>query len=289
MKILIVGSGGMLGSALLRTLCESNELEVFGTIRQSSSDLRRSPNKFIIPNINLLNYESLGVVIDNLKPNVVINCAGIIKQNIELNTNLDILKINAALPHRIAWHCDKIDARFIQISTDCIFSGKKGFYSESDLADADDFYGLSKFAGEISNSQNTLTIRTSIIGHGILKNKSLVDWFLNQSKIVEGYKEAIFSGMPVIALAAVIRDYIIKDPKLNGILNIAADPISKFDLLELIKNTYSKNIEIVENYSYKIDRSLNPALFKKLTGYSLPNWKELILTMYLDWKNTNYA
>jgi dTDP-4-dehydrorhamnose reductase len=289
MKILIIGASGMLGNAMLRLLSNSNELDVLGTIRLTDSHLLGNLHKFVVPNIDLLDYQSVETVIEKFKPNVVINCAGIIKQNMEVNSELDILKINAVLPHRIAWQCDKIKARFIQISTDCIFSGKKGLYKESDFADAQDFYGLSKYAGEISNFQNTLTIRTSIIGHGFLKNNSLVDWFLAQSNKIEGYKEAVFSGLPVSVLAEVLRDFIIKDPKLFGILNIATDPISKFDLLQLINNAYAKNIEIVENTSYKIDRSLNPALFKQLTGYSFPNWKELILTMYLDWKNNNDA
>jgi dTDP-4-dehydrorhamnose reductase len=170
-------------------------------------------------------------------------------------------------------------SKVIHISTDCVFSGANGFYSENDVPDALDLYGISKLHGEI-DYLNTLTIRTSIIGHELSSNLSLVDWFLAQEGAVKGYKNAIFSGLPNIEIARVILDYVIPKSNLSGLIHLSANPISKYDLLMLISEQYRKSITIIPDFELVIDRSLNSDKFRNITGYIPPNWPDLIRSMH---------
>ena len=167
----------------------------------------------------------------------------------------------------------------IHFSTDCIFSGNKGFYSEKDIPDPPDIYGRSKLLGEL-NYENTLTIRKSVIGHELETKKGLLEWFLAQNNYVQGYKNVIFSGITVLELARLIDTYIIPRSDLKGILNISGQSISKFDLLKLLANVYNKSIEIIPNESMNINRTLNGSQFNKLTGYRISPWSSLIKSMY---------
>ena len=169
--------------------------------------------------------------------------------------------------------------RLIHLSTDCIFSGNKGFYSENDIPDPTDIYGRSKLIGEL-DYDNTLTIRKSVIGHELLTKKGLLEWFLDQKNPIQGYKNVIFSGITVLELARLIEQYIIPKNDLKGILNISGESISKFDLLKIIADIYKKKIDIIPNDLIKVNRSLNGSRFNKLTGYRVKSWPLLIKDMY---------
>ena len=168
------------------------------------------------------------------------------------------------------------------MSTDCVFSGKKGSYAETDIADCADLYGQSKLLGEVSNEKHVLTIRTSIIGHELRGEHSLVSWFLKQKGSAKGYTKAIYSGLPTIELARIIRELILPKPKLSGLYHIASEPISKFDLLELIAKIYRKKITLSKSATPKINRSLNCERFQKATGYRPKSWQRLIEEMHAD-------
>jgi dTDP-4-dehydrorhamnose reductase len=232
----------------------------------------------LISGVDVENIDSLMRVIGDTKPDVVINCIGLVKQLAEAEDPLAAIPINSLLPHRIARLCAVADARLVHMSTDCVFSGSKGMYSESDQSDAKDLYGRSKFLGEV-DYPNAITLRTSIIGHELEGARSLVGWFLSQSGSVRGFKKAIFSGLPTVEIARLIRDFVLPDPHLHGLYHVSADPINKYDLLGLIADAYGKRIEIVLDESYFIDRSLDSARFRSITGFEPKPWVELVRSM----------
>ena len=183
------------------------------------------------------------------------------------------------LPHQLAALCEQHCARLVHISTDCVFDGKKGNYIETDISDAIDLYGKSKFIGELSDKPHAITLRTSIIGHELNSSNGLIEWFLSQTGTVNGFKRAIFSGLPTVELARVIAEYVIPQPNLYGLYHVSAELISKFDLLSLVAKIYGKEIEILPETDVIIDRSLDSSRFRTATGYRAPAWPELIKMM----------
>ena len=282
MKLLILGSSGLLGNTLTKYFFEKNNYETYGFLRNSSKlkfFKRKYINRlFIIQNI--LNINELRRQIKELRPDVIINCIGqtnkIKGQNI--NNIENYININSLFPFKLKEICDEIESRLIHFSSDCVFSGEKGFYSEKDNPDPNDIYGKSKLLGELDN-ENIITIRKSVIGHELDSKNGLLEWFLNQEESVEGYKEAIFSGLTVLELARIIDMYILPNKDIKGIIHLSAEPISKYDLLGLIANQYNKLIKIKPNKEIKIDRSLNSEYFKNLTGYKSDPWPILIKSM----------
>lgn len=281
MKILIFGASGMLGNAMFRVLAQSGDLEVFATARSESVRRHFDPSlgDRIVPGVDVENHDSLARVFAQVKPQVVVNCIGLIKQLANANDPLQALPINAMLPHRLAQLCEIGGARLIHVSTDCVFSGARGNYLESDLSDTCELYGQSKFLGEVAYP-HTLTLRTSIIGHELSSAHGLIDWFLSQQDTIKGYTKAIFSGLPTVELARVVRDVVLPRVALSGLYHVASSPISKFDLLTLVAREYGKSIEIKPDDSLVIDRSLNADRFRKVTGYVAPTWPQLIASMH---------
>lgn len=280
-RVLVIGASGMLGNAVLRLFSQSPGYEAFGSVRSSAvrhllpDDVQ--PN--LINGVDVENADSLMRLFDIARPNIVINCVGLVKQLAQANDPLAAIPLNAILPHRLARLCAVAGARFVHMSTDCVFSGAQGMYMESDVADAKDLYGLSKFLGEVDYPR-AITLRTSIIGHELDGARSLVDWFLAQEGSVRGFKRAIFSGLPTVEVARVIRDYVIPHPELHGLYHLSAAPINKFDLLTLVAATYGKSIDINVDEQLVIDRSLNSTRFRQVTGYEPKSWPELISLMH---------
>ncbi len=279
-NVLVLGANGMLGSTIIRFFTQSKYFNVTGAVRSQASVkfLPNSIKKSIVTDINAEDMPSIKNLILKLQPDVVINCIGIVKQKSEVNDPLLALPINSLFPHQLARCCHNLGVRLIHFSTDCLFSGRKGMYKETDDADALDMYGISKRLGEV-DYENSITIRTSIIGHEINGNSSLISWFLSQEGRVEGYKNAIFSGLPTIEISKVIKDYVIPNPELRGVYHVSSDPINKYDLLSLVARTYAKDIELDENKDFVINRSLDSSRFRGLTGYNPPPWPELISSM----------
>ena len=282
MKILILGVTGMLGNTVFKRLTQDSSLNVWGTLRGASGLKYFSGNsqEKLIINVDVLDNDSLVNVMAEVKPDVVINCIGLIKQLSNANDPLSVLPINAILPHRLSNLCALADSRLIHISTDCVFNGRKGMYKEDDISDAEDLYGKSKYIGELHDLSHVVTLRTSIIGHELNSHSSLVDWFLTQNENVKGYKKAIFSGLPTVELADVIKDFVITNNNLHGLYHVSADPIDKHSLLNLIADIYEKEIKIEPNDEVQIDRSLDSSKFRQVTGYVPPNWSRLIEKMH---------
>jgi len=221
----------------------------------------------------------LARVFAEVKPQTVVNCIGLIKQLADANDPLQALPVNAMLPHRLARLCELGGARLVHISTDCVFAGTRGNYRESDSADATDLYGRSKHLGEVTYP-HTITLRTSIIGHELSSGHALLGWFLAQEGQVKGYTKAVFSGLPTVELARVVREVVLPRPELSGLFHVASAPIAKYDLLKLIADVYGKRIEIIPDDGLVIDRSLNAERFRDATGYVAPPWPELVKRMF---------
>jgi dTDP-4-dehydrorhamnose reductase len=281
LKVLVLGASGMLGNAVLRLLAQSSKYEVIASVR-SASTLRLLPKKLsarVICGVDVLQVESLIELFAKAKPDIVINCIGLVKQLLEAEDPVSAILINSLLPHRLAQLCEVARARLIHISTDCVFSGTKGMYTEPDISDAKDLYGRSKYLGEV-DYPHAITLRTSIIGHELDSARSLIGWFLGQTGSVKGYKRAIFSGLPTLEIARVIRDYVIPHPELHGLYHVSAEPINKFDLLTLVAQTYGKAIAITADEQFVIDRSLDSTRFRVATGFMPDSWPELLRTMH---------
>lgn len=282
MKILVLGANGMIGSAMLRSLSENTDWAVVGTVRAESCKgfFAESITSRMVSGVDLSGEDSLIRLFAAVKPDVVVNCAGLTKHLPAGNHPLTAILMNALLPHRLAELCKLASARLIHVSTDCVFSGMKGSYKETDPADAQDVYGRSKYLGEVGG-EGLVTLRTSTIGHEMLTKYGLLEWFLAQRQC-KGFRHAIFSGLPTVEFARVVRDIVIPDKSLNGLYHIGASPIDKFSLLQLIAKVYQKDIAITADEEFRIDRSLNPDKFANATGYRAPAWPDLIEAMHHD-------
>jgi dTDP-4-dehydrorhamnose reductase len=272
MKVLILGANGMLGHKLVEIL--SPRFEVWATVRESENESSR-----IITGVEAESICTVREAILRVKPDVVINSIGVIKQMESSKNVVKALTVNSIFPHLVAEITKEIGARFITISTDCVFSGEKGNYTEDDISDARDVYGKSKNLGEVV-ADTCLTIRTSIIGHELNSSHSLLDWFLsNEGGSVKGFKNAVFSGFPTVILAEVIGDIIADFPSLQGLYHISSDPINKFDLLTIVKEIYNAKIEIIPKEEFCIDRSLDSTKFRNITGFTPKSWVDMIKVM----------
>jgi dTDP-4-dehydrorhamnose reductase len=281
MKVLVIGASGMIGSTVLRVLSESKDLVVSGTVRNASVKrfFTSEMASRLIADVDVEHPDALVKVLDDVRPDVVINCAGLTKHKPEADDPLVSIPINTLMPHRLAGLCKLAGARLVHVSTDCVFSGEKGGYTEADFADARDVYGKSKALGELVYP-HTITLRTSTIGHELQSKYGLLDWFLSQETRCNGYARAIFSGLPTVIFAQVIRDVVIPHKQLSGLYHVAAKPINKFNLLKLIADVYGKSIDIVPDDKLVIDRSLDAERFRSATGYVAPEWEEMIQLMH---------
>lgn len=278
--ILVLGASGMLGNAVLRFFAGSAGFSAVGTVRsaRAAALLPEVLRGRIVSGIDVGDVDRLAALFAETRPDVVVNCIGVVKQLSEANDPLASIPINSILPHRLAGLAKLAGARFIHLSTDCVFSGKKGSYREDDFADAYDLYGRSKLLGEV-DQPHAFTLRTSIIGHELDGAHGLLNWFLSQAGDVNGFSKAIFSGLPTVEIARVIRDFILPRPELHGVYHVSAEPISKYDLLKLVAATYGRTNAIAPDPRLVIDRSLDSSRFKTATGYVPPSWPALVQTM----------
>jgi dTDP-4-dehydrorhamnose reductase len=283
MRILILGGSGMLGHKLWQRFSE--RFDTYATFRQSPSSYDRygffDANRSI-GHVSADDFDSLVRAFARVRPEVVVNCVGIVKQDAAAKDPYQSININALYPHRLAALARATGARLIHLSTDCVFSGRKGNYTDADRTDAEDLYGRTKLLGEV-DGENCLTIRTSMIGRELAGAHGLIEWFLSQQgKRVRGFKRAIFSGFTTGALSDIIADIITGHPQLSGVWQVAAEPTNKFDLLTLVREIYGLQIEIEPDESFACDRSLDGRRFQAETGFVPPSWPEMIERMHAD-------
>ena len=276
MKILILGGSGMLGHRLWLNLSLHHETWV--TVRGDAAQFPNLPvfrRDRVRPNVDALNFDEVTRALASIQPDLVINCIGLIKQTHLARDPLSSISLNALLPHRVSLICRTARIRMIHISTDCVFSGKKGCYTEEDQSDAEDLYGRTKFLGEVSYP-HCVTLRTSIIGRELKSKLGLIEWFLAQTGTIRGYQRAIYSGFTTDELSRIILNQVIPRNDLSGVYHVSSDPISKYDLLILARQAFGHQVTILPDQDFVCDRSLVSTRFREFTGYTPPNWPEMI-------------
>jgi dTDP-4-dehydrorhamnose reductase len=285
-SILILGAEGMLGHKMLQVLSarySKVKCTIYGSINDpfyQAIPLFNSVNT--LENVNAMDLQGLKNILEREKPDFIVNCIGVVKQREESKMAVPSITINSLLPHLLAEWAATWGGRLIHFSTDCVFSGKKGNYSEDDPSDAEDLYGRSKSLGEVA-SQNALTLRTSIIGRELRHFTSLLEWFLAQKgKKVKGFMRVIYSGVTTNHIAELVGKIINDHPGLSGLYQVTAPVITKNDLLTRIRDAYKLNIEIVPDDSEVSDRSMVGKRFLQATGFREPTWDDLIRQLSKD-------
>jgi len=285
MRVLILGGTGMVGHKLWQVL--SKRFDTWATVRTLDCATVKpdllDPGK-LVEGVDALNFESVVRAISSISPDVVVNAIGIVKQISAIEDTVTTIKINSLLPHQLTLACQSRGIRLIHISTDCVFSGHKGMYTENDLPDAEDFYGRSKLLGEVAAS-GCLTLRTSVIGPELGSAKGLLGWFLSnaqKTKPLRGYTKAIFSGFTTLVFAEIIGDIITSFPTLTGLYHLSADPVDKYSLICLFREAYKIPVEIQPCADIRIDRSLDSGRLRSATGFVPPSWPRIITSMSAD-------
>ncbi|GAB6057115.1 dTDP-4-dehydrorhamnose reductase family protein [Desulfonatronum parangueonense] len=280
MRILIIGGNGMLGHMLLKYL--GRYFDTKATLRGTRHDYAHGGlliAENTVENIMLGpggNLAALNNLLRQWLPNVIVNAAGVVKQRPSADDAVTAISINSLLPHQLAAMAGQIGARLIHFSTDCVFSGSRGFYTEDDLPDATNLYGRSKLLGEVSGA-GCLTLRTSLVGRELPgTGGSLFEWFLSQKGPVRGFPNALFSGFTTLEMAKIVQRLITERPIEEGIWHVAASPISKYDLLVLVRERLGLRVEIVPDPSFCIDRTLNGTRFERKCSYTAPDWPTMI-------------
>lgn len=306
MKVLVLGGEGMLGHKVFQVLGE--RFHVRATFRTESGNWQRYPmyqecGDRCIGGVDATDFTVVANTIEQVKPDAIVNCIGIISHVEEASNTMLSMRLNAMFPHRLARLCEQLGCRMIHMSTDCVFTGRKGMYREDDISDVDDVYGMTKLLGEVRDSANALTIRTSIFGRDYMKNNVFLEWFLSRRPEVGGpgkaggFVDAIFSGFPTMHLAWIIGALLTDHPELSGLYQVSAAPISKHDLLVKIRDSFGLDIEIEPKSAPRpVDKSLDSSRFRNETGITIPTWDEMIADLanddtpydgspYEDWRN----
>lgn len=268
MRILVLGADGMLGHELVHQLTPLHDVAT--TTRRESGGAGRYGG------VDARRPDSVVGVLADFRPDAVVNAVGLVKQLPDGQSHLAALEVNALWPHRLAALCRVAGARLVHVSTDCVFSGERGGYTEDDVADARDVYGRTKLLGEVVDG-SALTLRTSIIGLERESRRSLVEWFLAQSGQVKGYRRAIYSGVTTMELARVVRLLLEDFPELHGLWHVASQPIDKYDLLSRLARALGRaDAELVPDDEVVIDRSLRADRLREATGYQAPSWDHML-------------
>ena len=292
MRVLVLGGAGMLGHKVCQVF--RRRFDTWATLLPGY----RAPEGYqildedhLLDGVDAFQMDTVVRAMAEVKPDAVINCIGIIKHLRAAKDPIISLTINSLFPHQLANLCRASGSRLVHMSTDCVFSGRKGMYTEADVSDAEDLYGRTKFMGEV-DAPGCLTVRTSIIGRELDTANGLIEWFLAQREgKVQGFRRAIFSGFTTQALARIIADLLENHPQLSGLYQVSSDPITKFDLLSLVNEIYGLGVRIEADSQFICDRSLDSSRFRSATNFQPPTWVEMIQEMrrdptpYDDWRN----
>ena len=280
LKILILGASGMIGHALFKYFLP--RYETIGTLRGGPKDYNYENFDNLIDHVDIRNFDNVKSIIANTKPNVVINCIGIVKQISESIKISDQIYLNSLIPHLLAELSISMGFRSINLSTDCVFSGSRGNYTEADIPDASDIYGLTKILGEVNN-ESGLTIRTSTIGLELSHQHGLVEWFLSCKGDIQGFDNAIYSGLTTLELAKYLEYILNYQPDITGVFQMAAKKITKYDLLKRLSVALNKtDVSILKNVDFECDRSLVGSRLEELTGYKVSSWDSMIDDLSLE-------
>jgi dTDP-4-dehydrorhamnose reductase len=275
-RILVVGASGMLGHEAVRVLAP--DFEVWGACRYPAElpDLG-VPAERMLGGLDATDGDSAYSLVGRVKPDLVLNAIGIVKQRADAKAAIPSIAVNSLWPHVLADACEQVGARMVHVSTDCVFSGSRGMYREDDVPDAFDLYGRSKLLGEVTDRENTVTLRTSIIGWQLGEPTGLVGWFAaHRHEPLKGFTRAVFSGLTTRALTEVVRDVVMPDQSLSGLWHVSAEPIDKYTLLTKLADYLGWEVEIAPVSQPVIDRSLDSARFRERTGWAVPSWDAML-------------
>lgn len=282
--ILILGATGMLGHMLVRVLSRTHLIT--GTIStaydQNDKVHRVLPRPQCIDQLDVTDFTEVDIVIRQVKPDVILNCVGLIKHKMDMRRVLDAIRINSVFPHQLAEICTTLGVRLIHFSTDCVFAGTPGVKRLTDTPDAVDVYGSTKRLGEVKFG-TSLTLRTSFIGRQLAGDEELIEWALSQrGQTISGYQNAIYSGLTTRALSSVVAQVIDQCPDLVGLYQVASSPISKFDLLSELNMRMRLGMTIERNTKFECDRTLDGSEFSKVTGIQVPSWEAMLNELCQD-------
>jgi dTDP-4-dehydrorhamnose reductase len=289
-RVIVLGASGMLGHKLLQRLRSS--FDTAGTIQAAAPDsiLKNAlSDTKLYCNVEAGRLQSIADAIDDWRASIVLNCIGIIKQTQAASDPIPSITINALLPHQLAALTASRKVKLIHFSTDCVFSGKGGNYREQDSPDPIDLYGRTKLLGEVQ-APGALTLRTSIIGHELRGHLGLIDWFVKQrGGQANGFAEARYSGLTTLALAEVVARVMQFHSDLNGLWHVSSDPISKFELLQIVNQIYGLSVQLTKDQAFVCDRSLNSSRFRTFVGWQPASWKDMIVSMHEEARNYAYS
>ena len=283
MRALVLGAGGMLGHRLWREL--HGRIESFAAVRRpypAYAALGWFDERRVIDRVDAARDEDLERAFRIARPDVVINAVGLVKQRRDAGDPVRAITVNALLPHQLAARARHAGARLVHLSTDCVFSGQRGHYTEADVPDAVDLYGRSKLLGEVDQDA-CLTIRTSMVGREIGSNRGLLEWFLShRGDTVRGFTRARFSGLTTLELARVVGGLVTEHNALEGVWHVAGEQISKFALLSIVNEAFGLGTTIEPDDTLACDRTLDASRFMNATGYRPPQWAAMVAELAAD-------
>lgn len=276
MKILIVGGDGMLGNELFAQLSRAHEVRV--TVRRELAAYEQhgvftSANTF--SEIDVRCPDAVVGAIELFEPDAIVNATAVVRQRPDASDPVRSIEVNALFPHRLVLIAQKVGARVLHVSTDCVFSGSRGAYTELDVPDPIDLYGATKHLGEVTGP-GSITLRTSLIGLELHRRLSLVEWALAQTSGISGYRHALWSGLTTMEFARVVERTLIDHPDLIGLWHVSGPVISKYDLLVDLMDLIGRDIDVEPDESFVCDRTLGSAAFRAATGWQPPTWNVML-------------
>lgn len=277
MRLVILGGSGMLGHTLWERLSQRFP-DTYTTIHKGIGDYGDDGlfgSDRVIDHIDVMDFRILEGALRVIKPDVILNCIGITKRREEPQNPIPSIILNAMLPHKLAKLAADVNAKLIHFSTDCVFDGRTGRYSDDAPTNATDLYGRTKALGEVTGN-SVLTLRSSFIGKELREGTELLEWFLSQKNAVRGFKNAIYTGLTTLELCRVIEKLLLDYPDASGLYNVSSEPINKFELLRLIGEKMHRSVEIIPDESFHCDRSLDSARFRRDFGYAPPTWTKMV-------------
>lgn len=283
MRILILGATGMLGHKLWQ-LMPQRFADTYATVRARPllPGSRLFEDKRVIAGVDCTDFPSVAAVLDRIAPQVIVNCVAVTKRREGSGNAEASIALNARLPQQLAGWCGEHASRLIHFSTDCVFTGRTGGYTEMSVPDAEDLYGRSKALGEVAGD-GALTIRSSFIGRELAHGTELLEWFLAQrGRRIQGYRQALYTGVSNLFMAQLVGDIIADQPRLTGLYNLASEVVSKFDLLCLARDAFRLDIEIEPDDSFVCRRDLDGSRLRQALGVMPPPWREMMAGLAAD-------